>query len=70
MSLLPVYAIEYALEEVQRVQYLYNTDECVYHLKRALECFKEAQKDPFPWDAFIFTCTKHFLDLKNNHVHE
>lgn len=63
---LPLYALEYALEEVHRVQYLYDTDECIYHLMKARECFKEAKKNPFPWDAFMFMCTKQFLDLKNN----
>lgn len=64
MSELSVYAIEYAIEEVQRTQHLVNTDMCLYHLEQALFHYKEALKTPYPWEAYIVAVTLGLFNAK------
>jgi hypothetical protein len=68
MDSLGMYAIEYAIEEVQRVQHLVNTDTCLYHLQMALKCYKEAPR--YPWDIYIIAVMTRLTELKKiTHEH-
>lgn len=62
MDALGLYAIEYAIEEVQRVQHLVNTDICLYHLQMALAHYKKAPR--YPWDLYILAVTSRLAELK------
>ena len=62
MDALGLYAIEYAIEEVQRAQHLVDTDTCLYHLHMALAAYKEAPR--YPWDVYILAVVSRLTELK------
>jgi hypothetical protein len=68
MDALGLYAIEYAIEEVQRVQHLVDTDKCLYHLQMALAAYKKAPR--YPWDLYITAVVTRLTELKKiTHEH-